>query len=238
MSHIYDAVVTHMNESCEVVMSQIWISHVVIHAHKSCHTCEVNESCHTCEVNESCHTCEVNESCHTCEVNESCHTSARVLSQCYVSKYHELCVWMSAVPPTIDSCHTCEESCHSATWSCPNMGWLRLVGSLKLYVSFAKEPYKRDYILPKRPIIFRSLLIVAAPYHELRVWMSAVPSTNDSCHTCERVTSHMWTSLVTRACVCVWHDLRVTRTTCLYQSHMSCHTYEWVIIHARTSCHT
>ena len=26
-------------------------------------------------------------------------------------------------------------------------GWLRLVGSLKLYVSFAKEPYKRDNIL-------------------------------------------------------------------------------------------
>jgi len=31
-----------------------------------------------------------------------------------------------------------------------NMGWLRLVGSLKLQVSFAKEPYKRDYILQKR----------------------------------------------------------------------------------------
>jgi len=27
------------------------------------------------------------------------------------------------------------------------MVWLRLVGSIKLYVSFAKEPYKRDYIL-------------------------------------------------------------------------------------------
>jgi len=25
------------------------------------------------------------------------------------------------------------------------MGWLRLVGSVKLYLSFAKEPYKRDY---------------------------------------------------------------------------------------------
>jgi len=25
------------------------------------------------------------------------------------------------------------------------MAWLRLVGSLKLYVSFAKEPYKREY---------------------------------------------------------------------------------------------
>ena len=44
------------------------------------------------------------------------------------------------------------------------MGWLRLVGSLKLQVSFAKEPYKRDYILQKSPIILRSLLTVATPY--------------------------------------------------------------------------
>ena len=44
------------------------------------------------------------------------------------------------------------------------MGWLRLVSSLKSYVSFAKDPYKRDYILQKRPIILRSLLIVALPY--------------------------------------------------------------------------
>ena len=35
----------------------------------------------------------------------------------------------------------------------PVMGWLELVGSIKLYVSFAKEPYKRDVILQKRPII-------------------------------------------------------------------------------------
>jgi len=34
-----------------------------------------------------------------------------------------------------------------------DMGWLRFVGSLKTYVSFAKEPYKRDYILQKRPIL-------------------------------------------------------------------------------------
>jgi len=44
------------------------------------------------------------------------------------------------------------------------MGWLRLVGSLKLYVSFAKGPYQRDDILQTRPIILRSLLIVATPY--------------------------------------------------------------------------
>ena len=41
--------------------------------------------------------------------------------------------------------------------------WLRLVGSLKLQVSFAKEPYKRDYILQKRRMILRILLIVANP---------------------------------------------------------------------------
>ena len=41
------------------------------------------------------------------------------------------------------------------------MRWLRLVGSLKFQVSFAKEPYKRDDILQKRPIILKSLLIVA-----------------------------------------------------------------------------
>jgi len=29
------------------------------------------------------------------------------------------------------------------------MGWLRLVGSSKLYVSFAKKPYKREYILQR-----------------------------------------------------------------------------------------
>jgi len=43
------------------------------------------------------------------------------------------------------------------------MGWLRLVGSLKSQVSFAKEPYKTDYILQKRPIILRSLQIEATP---------------------------------------------------------------------------
>ena len=59
-------------------------------------------------------------------------------------------------------------------WVLQSMGWLQLVGSLKLEVSFAKEPNKRDDILQKRPIIcilqkrrviLRSLLIVATPYY-------------------------------------------------------------------------
>ena len=37
------------------------------------------------------------------------------------------------------------------------MRWLRLVAFVKLYVSSAKEPYKRDDILQKRLIILRSI---------------------------------------------------------------------------------
>jgi len=35
---------------------------------------------------------------------------------------------------------------------------------LKIIGLFCKGPYKRDYILQKRPTILRSLLIVATPY--------------------------------------------------------------------------
>jgi len=44
------------------------------------------------------------------------------------------------------------------------MGWRWLVGLIKLYVSFAEEPYKRDDILQKRLIIWSILLTVATPY--------------------------------------------------------------------------
>ena len=44
------------------------------------------------------------------------------------------------------------------------MGWLRLVKTIKLYVSFAKEPHKRDDILHKKPRILSILLTVATPY--------------------------------------------------------------------------
>jgi len=46
------------------------------------------------------------------------------------------------------------------------LGWLQVVGALKLYVSFEKKPYKTDDILQKRPVILRSLLIVATPLQE------------------------------------------------------------------------
>jgi len=49
-------------------------------------------------------------------------------------------------------------------FACYGVGWLRLVGTLKLDVSFAE--YRLFYwaLLQKRPMILRSLLIVAPPY--------------------------------------------------------------------------
>jgi len=44
------------------------------------------------------------------------------------------------------------------------MGWLRLVGCLKIQVSFAKELYKRDLYSAKRLVFLSILLIVATPY--------------------------------------------------------------------------
>ena len=45
-----------------------------------------------------------------------------------------------------------------------HMGWLRFVGSLKSQVSFAEYRLFYRALLQKRPIILRSLLIVATPY--------------------------------------------------------------------------
>jgi len=82
---------------------------------------------------------------------------------------------MSHVPHTNESCRTYEWVV-SHTYIGHNVECVRhcifvrvllctgrWVGSLKLQVSFAKEPYKRDDILQKRPILSRSLLIVATP---------------------------------------------------------------------------
>ena len=82
-------------------------------------------------------------------------------------------------------------SCQS--WSC--MGWLRLVGSLTSQVSLAKELYKTDDILQKRPIILRSLLHVATPYRKrhlkLQITYQSQPPHINMCticiwtHTCQ-----------------------------------------------------
>jgi len=65
------------------------------------------------------------------------------------------------------STHELSHDASISSPTCATMGCLRLVGSLKLQISFAKEPCQRDDILQKSHVILRSLLIVATPYISL-----------------------------------------------------------------------
>jgi len=53
------------------------------------------------------------------------------------------------------------------------MGWLRLVGCLKLQVAFEEYCLFYRALLQKRPIILRSLLIVATPYIDCLLYIIA-----------------------------------------------------------------
>jgi len=112
---------------------------------------------------ESWHT-HISESCHT-HVSESCHTYERVMSY-----MNELQVFgrhcldrRDRVSHMNESCHThMSESWHTYTYerdiSYINelqvfaMGWLRLVGSIKLHDSFPEYCLFNRALLQKRPI--------------------------------------------------------------------------------------
>ena len=81
--------------------------------------------------------------------------------------FSRCCVWHDLLICVTWLIHVCDMTrpyVWHVSFICVTMGWLPLVGSLKLKVSFAKETYTTDDILQKRPIILRSLLIVATPY--------------------------------------------------------------------------
>ena len=79
---------------------------------------------------------------HVTHLNEACHT-------CEWGMSHR---WMRHVTHVNEACHTYEYVVKMSRYPLTDAsGWLRLVGSLKLQVSFAKEPYKRDDILQKKP---------------------------------------------------------------------------------------
>jgi len=57
-------------------------------------------------------------------------------------------------------CRSLTQKSSIGVWT--SMGWLRLVGSLKLQISFAKEPYKRDYTLQMHILIYICMHIFVA----------------------------------------------------------------------------
>ena len=64
-----------------------------------------------------------------------------------------ICVYTHVYTYVYAYINICTHNAHTYVYTHQYMGWLRLVGPLKLYVSFAKEHYKRDYILQNRPVI-------------------------------------------------------------------------------------
>jgi len=69
--------------------------------------------------------------------------------------------------------------------STPNMGWLWLVGSFKLYLSFAEYRLFYRALLQKRPIILRSLLSIATPYPDIHPHlMPQDPEIHPCIHSC------------------------------------------------------
>jgi len=87
------------------------------------------------------------------------------------------------------------------------MGWLRLVGSLKLCVSFAECRFFCRALLQKGPIILRRLLVEANPY------LSRMCICTQACVR-ERVCIHA------SVCVCVYVHVRVCESVrvcmCVY----------------------
>jgi len=106
----------------------------------------------------------------------------------------------------------------------PPMGWLQLVGSIKLYVSFAKEPYKRDDILQKRPIILSILLIAATPYSQETQQCSTPPFS--------KVTSVFWEKKIASAQVCAQFAI------CVYMyKYTYTHTHIYIYINSQFCAH-
>ena len=109
------------------------------------------------------------------------------------------------------------------TWVDSTMGWLRLVGSLKFQISFAKEPCKRDDILQKKPMILRSLLIVATPY------------THTFIQTNTRI--NRYTQCVLK-CVCVCARARVCVCVCDVCAYVCILAFTHAHTHTHTRTHT
>jgi len=73
------------------------------------------------------------------------------------------------------------------------MGWLRLVGSLKSWFSFAEYSLFYRALLQKRPIILRRLLIVATPYLPTP---SALPRSDNCSDYCGALYFHVQTTQI------------------------------------------
>jgi len=159
----------------------IWMN-LMTHVIASCHTCARVLPRILCLISQMSmrHVTRANASCHTCRttfprdlrhMDESYHTFERVISPPVNESWHTFECGMSHkymhhVKHVNESCHTCAYFMSHTNKNMSLlriMGWLQLVGSLKLQVSFADYRLFYRALLQKRPIISRNLLLEATP---------------------------------------------------------------------------
>jgi len=92
-------------------------------------------------------------------------------------------------------------------WECARdvcMGWLWLVGSFKLYVSFAEDRLFYRALLQRRPIIVRSLLTKATPYENVQEM--CVRNVLDTCSHVQEI--HTIMSHTFKRCTSISHTFK------------------------------
>ena len=120
------------------------------------------------------HVCDLTNSCvwhesfmyvtwiiHVCDVTHSCMWHDSFIYVTGLIHIRETGVWRA--PPLPLRLRDLTFKTMAMTHLC-HMGWLWLVGSLKLYISFAEYRLFYRALLQKRPVILRSLLVEATPY--------------------------------------------------------------------------
>ena len=75
-----------------------------------------------------------------------------------------LYVWRDAITCVIWPMRMCDVHPSHVWYGAATINRLLKIIDLVCKSSFAEEPYKKDYILQKRPVILRSVLIAATPY--------------------------------------------------------------------------
>jgi len=133
---------THSNETC------------ILHVGHDSFTRDTTHSYGTCIIHMG------HDSCICIQVYTNIHINVCIYIYVCICTYVYICI-MLIITYIYEGIYMCTYT---------RMGWLRLVGSLKLYVSFEKYSLFYRALLQKRHVLLRSLLIVATPYVYLYVY--------------------------------------------------------------------
>ena len=228
-------------------MSNVWISHVT-HTNGSCHRCSSTRSCNI--TNESCHTYErvmshiwirhfthMDEPFHWCPspspcntTNESCQTYEWVMSRVLLAimtqhyKTRSSCDTYKHVMSHIRISHVTHmnESCRPYEWiPVSHVTDAHRHHHATLRMRHVTYTYESKWVMSQIPFaIIMQHYDSVSQYH--------VTHMNESCHTYERVMSHIWMiDFIGVPC----HHHTTLRMSHVTHMNESCHTYEYVMSH-------